>query len=298
LWAKGEWGFEKIAQKRAKTAVGTSEKKRKALVTRCEVLLKNKPPEAQDVETGDSLGITGDDENPHAQQVPRQPAEEKSQEEIAEMIAPIEKTIDDIVDHQRDRKRLETRVRGYTELNHITKYAVNLSKDTKPRDTLMYLRRTDINPEKGSKRSSEMAEIARDYHNDLQSDGINIEQSLCEDARREALAALPLAKEEADMTPLTEKLTESDVLKSLMEAASGKAAGINGLATEFWRRLECINRENKSGEDGTPHRKTCEIVKVLTWVYNNIEEHGMVEGADFSQEASATAYGSISGNRL
>jgi hypothetical protein len=209
-------------------------------------------------------------------------ADEKTPEEVAELVAKIEKTIDDIVDRQRERKRLETRVRGYTELNHITKYAVDLSKDAKPRDTLTYLRRTDITPEKGSKRSSEMAEIARDYHNDLQSDEMDIAQSLRDEARREAMDALPQTRGEADMQPLSEKLTERDVLAALTEAASGKAAGIDGFATEFWRRLESINKENKTSNDGVPEKKTCDIIKVLTWVFNDIEEHGMVENTDFS----------------
>ncbi|KAJ7190516.1 hypothetical protein GGX14DRAFT_407953 [Mycena pura] len=94
----------------------------------------------------------------------------KSQAEIAELVVSIEKKIEELVDRQRERKRLETKVRGVTELNHITKYAVNIAKESKPRDTLTFLRRTDCVPERGSRRSSEMAEIARDYHRDLQSE--------------------------------------------------------------------------------------------------------------------------------
>jgi hypothetical protein len=178
--------------------------------------------------------------------------------------------------------RLETRVCGYTELNHITKYAVNLSKDTKPRDTLSYLRRTDITPEKGSRCSSEMAEIARDYHNDLRSDGTDIAQEARYEAQEEALNALSQPRAELNMKTLSEMLTEDDVLKALIEAASGRAAGINGFTTEFWRRLESIHEENmKKEKDGTSP-KTCDIIKVLTWVYNDIEKHGMVEGTEFS----------------
>ncbi|KAJ7864366.1 Endonuclease/exonuclease/phosphatase [Mycena leptocephala] len=232
-----------FAQKKAKATVGASEKKRRALVGERETLLNNRAPDPPAVEVTldpDTTDATGDqpthEESGH-------PADGKSQEEIAELVAVIEKKIDDIVDRQRERKRLETRVRGYTELNHITK--------------------TDIMPEKGSKRSSEMAEIARDYHNDLQSEGTD-------------------SRDRADIKPLSEKLTEGDVSTALAEAAFGKAAGINGIATEFWRRLESINKENKTREDGTPRKKTCDIIKVLTWVFNDIEEHGMVEGTDFS----------------
>jgi hypothetical protein len=270
-----------FAQKRAKTAVGASEKKRRALADEREVLLENKSPESEDtVRTNDLIPAAGGRDQPT--QGPSQQTQGKSQEEIAELVAAIEKSIDDIVDRQRERKRLETRVRGFTELNHITKYAVNLSKDPKPRDTLTYLRRTDITPEKGSKRSSEMAEIARDYHNDLQSDGLGIDNEMRAEARREALDSIPPVRDGADMGPLTEKLRKSDISVALEESASGRAAGINGLATEFWRRLESIHKENNRDNGELPKKKTCDIIKVLTWVYNDIEEHGMIEGTDFS----------------
>jgi hypothetical protein len=68
-----------------------------------------------------------------------------------------------------------------------------------------------------------------------------------------------------------------------MEAASGKVAGMHGIPSEFWQRLEAINRDNKKDKGtGTPEKRTCDIVKVLTWVYNDIEEHGVVEGSKFS----------------
>jgi hypothetical protein len=99
-----------LAQKRAKTAVGVSEKKWKALVNEHEVLLKNKLTETQDtVEAHDPASAT-ESENQSAREGPTQQAEGKSQEEIAELIAAIEKSINDIIDHQRKRKRLETRV--------------------------------------------------------------------------------------------------------------------------------------------------------------------------------------------
>jgi hypothetical protein len=84
------------------------------------------------------------------------------------------------------------------------------------------------------------------------------------------------------MKTLSEKLTEDDVLKALLEAVSGRAAGINGFATEFWRWLESIHKENKKEEEDSTSPKTCDIIKVLTWVYNDIKEHGMVEGSEFS----------------
>ncbi|KAJ7681037.1 Endonuclease/exonuclease/phosphatase, partial [Mycena polygramma] len=143
-----------LAIKRAKTAVGASEKKKKVLVDEREALLNGKPT-APAERRGQNEPSAANVRQQSVSQTPN--AGEKSQAEVAEL------------------------------LNHITKYAVNISKDVKPRDTLSYLRRTDVTPERGSRRSSEMAEIARDYHNDLQLDGMDIAHELREEARKEAL---------------------------------------------------------------------------------------------------------------
>jgi hypothetical protein len=79
-----------------------------------------------------------------------------------------------------------------------------------------------------------MAEIARDYHNDLQADRVQTPQELHEEARAEVLNSLPRCGTEADMRPLSRILTEDDVLKALLQAAPRKAAGINGYTSEFW----------------------------------------------------------------
>jgi hypothetical protein len=90
-----------FAQKRAKTTVGVSEKKRRALVGQREVLLKNKIPEAQDLEGAEDCVSAADSENQSTPEGPSQQAEGKSQEEIAKLIAMIEKSIDDIVNPQK-----------------------------------------------------------------------------------------------------------------------------------------------------------------------------------------------------
>ncbi|KAF7351516.1 Reverse transcriptase domain-containing protein [Mycena sanguinolenta] len=201
----------------------------------------------------------------------------------AEMVAKIQKRIDEIIDLQNERKRLETRVRGKTELGHITKYAVNLSSDKKPRDTIDFLQRTDTVPARGSKKSSEMAEIARDYHKDLQSDGQNIPQSVREAALTEALNAVPPPCPGVNMEGLRKKVTEDDVRQSLLSAAPGKAAGMDGIIAEFWQKLNRMYEDSqKTKGDSNQDQERGNIVKVLTWVYNDVEEHGVVEGTDFA----------------
>jgi hypothetical protein len=199
----------------------------------------------------------------------------------AETAAQIQKKIDELIDRQNERKRMETRVRGVTELNHITKYAVNLTKERKPRDTLEFLRRTDTTPEKGSRKSSEMAEIARDYHNDLQKEGAEVPLSVRAEAQEEALGSVPSPQRGVNMDDLWKKLTEPDVSQAVNEAAAGRAAGMNSVISEFWKQQSKIYDDaQKKGE--VAEKKRGNIIKVLTWVYNDIEEHGVIEDTGFA----------------
>jgi hypothetical protein len=160
--------------------IGASEAKKESLKKEMKVLLNDTPngtPSSDTNTAGRNPTTLCSADTPHNRErstttrdTPVKPGthcHKYDQKWRAEEAALIQKKIDEIIDRQCKRKCLETRVRDGTELNHITKYAVNLSKEKKPRDTIEFLRRTDISPEKGSKRSSEMAEIARDYHNDL-----------------------------------------------------------------------------------------------------------------------------------
>jgi hypothetical protein len=130
-----------------------------------------------------------------------------------------------------------------------------------------------------------MAELARDHYYDLQNDGCDIDSTTREAATQEAFDVLPQPDPEVDMTLLDEKLSEADVAAALKDAAAGKAAGINGIMSQFWQRLQTIHSAN-TGRDGDgrngPANKTCDVVKLLTWVYNNIEEFGVLEDTTFA----------------
>jgi hypothetical protein len=77
------------------------------------------------------------------------------------------------------------------------------------------------------------------------------------------------------MHDLAKELTEEDVLTALRESASGKAAGLDGLPTEFWANLhEMYLTSKKDSEDRTgraaahaePVKHTFNIVALLTRV--------------------------------
>ncbi|KAJ7115511.1 hypothetical protein C8R43DRAFT_961103 [Mycena crocata] len=150
-----------FARKRAKVAVGALEQKKRTLQNERETLLKSpannlgEPTAATQTESLDSDSEEDDPEFETPE--PKTPTLTTGQK-----LAAIQRTIDSIVERQRERKRTDTQIRCHAELDRITKFTVRMSKDNTPRDTLTFLQRTDITPAKGSKRSSEMAEIARD----------------------------------------------------------------------------------------------------------------------------------------
>jgi hypothetical protein len=97
-------GFAKV---RAKISVGATEKK------------KCKPQDERDALKNEPTGVDSDQGT--SQNVPTQTTEPtepgaglKSPEEIARLVAALQKQINELVDRQTDRKKLETWVRGYT----------------------------------------------------------------------------------------------------------------------------------------------------------------------------------------
>ncbi|KAJ6564224.1 hypothetical protein B0H19DRAFT_1233263 [Mycena capillaripes] len=125
-----------------------------------------------------------------------------------------------------------------TELDHITSFSVSLSKDKTPRDTFCVLRRTNVQPEVSGKKSKDMAELARDDHNDLQYDESEENPERKTRDIDEVLQHVDYQENAPGMAELGEELTEEDVLKSLAGAAMGRAPGIRKtLPRNFLRKF-------------------------------------------------------------
>ncbi|KAJ7126525.1 hypothetical protein C8R43DRAFT_821231, partial [Mycena crocata] len=129
-----------------------------------------------------------------------------------------------------------------------------------------------------------MAEIARDYHNDLQTDDSEMDPGAKSIAITDALDGMSSHENDPKMQQLRTKLTEEDVITALLQSSSGTSAGINGIPTEFWKKLHEVYLETTRTNDKSdePPQPTFNIIKVLTAVYNSIEEDGIVAGTQFA----------------
>ncbi|KAL6299929.1 hypothetical protein BKA93DRAFT_741518, partial [Sparassis latifolia] len=157
------------------------------------------------------------------------------------------------------------------------KYWSNLNKERKPRDRIFSLRVPNSNPPEYIHRSDKMAELARNYHNDLQSQ----DNDTPADEREAAIITTQEAIEQIafieDRSTLGDELTQEDVHEALKHSANGRATGLNGIPYELWKWLEQSFIDLQKQDKPAPN-----IILILTAVYNDIHLHEVVPSTDFA----------------
>ena len=184
---------------------------------------------------------------------------------------------------------LERRREGLTRLTATTKYTLNaervskywskLNKDKKPRDLFFALRSEGTEGPRYETRSDRMAELARDYHEKLQSDGIDAAESP-EERQNNIQTALKEARTSLssdNAARLAAGVTREDVVDALHRSATGKATGVDGIPYEFWSAME-TQRARHQGNGETYF----DCLQLLTLAYKDIEEHGICNEAGFA----------------
>ncbi|KAJ7750841.1 hypothetical protein B0H16DRAFT_1887704 [Mycena metata] len=259
-----------FAKARASLTIGALEQKKLKLQKERNGLLENKPGNTSTRETPTiEVEITRDGAERPAPPPPLTPPGEESSVASSEdedrsqngsegektraramEAAKLQREINIIVSRQRARKRMTTKIRYRTEMDYITKFSVRVNKDTVPRDTLSTLTRTDTIPAQSKTRSDQMAELARDYHSDLQRDESEDDLDRKDRDIETVLAEMGNPGTAPGMQDLGKELLEEDVLQALRESASGKAAGLNGIPTEFWAKLHELYMKAKKEENG------------------------------------------------
>ncbi len=101
----------------------------------------------------------------------------------------------------------------------------------------MYTLTDPSDPGKIAKRSDEMAELAKNYHDRVQQ---NDYRMMDEERRRHTdriLESVDTRQPIADPGHLGEKTSRKDVEKALLKSANGKAAGMDGIPYELWNHV-------------------------------------------------------------
>ena len=161
----------------------------------------------------------------------------------------------------------------------ICKDWVRSNRAKKPRDTIFSLYNplgADPTPRHDSRG---MAESARDYHDALQRsdrdpnlepDPVGLERVL----RNIETRTTPEQK-----SKLAKHLTWSDVHKALMDSENDKAAGLDGIPMDLWKKLSTL-WDAHSDSEVNPY---CNIVLMMKRAFNDIEEHGIARETMFNE---------------
>ncbi|KAJ7077990.1 Endonuclease/exonuclease/phosphatase, partial [Mycena belliarum] len=157
-----------------------------------------------------------------------------------------------------------------------TKFWTSMNKEKKPRDTTSSLQIPGSDPPVYETRSDKMAELARDFHDNLQSEGL-VSPAEQEEAETTALKNIKRLSQQ-NKAKLSQYLKRAEVARVLHRLPNGKAPGIDGIVHELWKALH-KNYEGSKNQDEKP----MDIAKILTDVYNDIEEHGTHPETDFAE---------------
>ncbi|KAF5342495.1 hypothetical protein D9611_001696 [Ephemerocybe angulata] len=200
-------------------------------------------------------------------------------EERNELTDKLAEEIKDLECQQLDKRRADTATLWMLETETIGKKWIGANKERAPHDTIPILRNPNTPNAPPARKSCDMAEIARDYHEQLQNDTQHTEQER-EAATEEVLASLDPRVDDGNATHLKTNLTRDEVRTAMMSMPNGKASGPDGITTDLWKVL--ITRwetQVKAGGNG----KAADVVSLLQHAFNDIEENGISATSSFAK---------------
>jgi hypothetical protein len=190
----------------------------------------------------------------------------------------LEKELDHLIKKRYKNSHLKAQAQWATKGETISKYWSRINTPKKPRDIIYKLR--DPKTNHLTFRSSEMAEIAKEYHQNLQrtSDAAT-EPPNRDECILSTINEIPNEQKIDDPTTesLNHLLTEKDITDALYSSKAGSATGIDGIPYETWKTLH--DHHKKASAKNKP---SFNVLKTLTTIFNDIQLHGIATNTDFT----------------
>jgi hypothetical protein len=173
---------------------------------------------------------------------------EKSEPERMALASSIQDQIE-----QLKRKRFQTaktsiKAHFDREGESTTKFWSTLNKENKPRDPVYSLKIPKSEPPEYTKSPKKMADIGRQHHHDLLSEGIHEDPYEREEAIKSVLEEINEDSKlpEASKMKLGQPIDEDIIKTALKYSADGSSPGYDGIPYEFWKMLANDPRYNLS----------------------------------------------------
>lgn len=186
----------------------------------------------------------------------------------------------EITQHVRARDNLAAKMRLENE-SPASKLWAKSGKEHKPRDTIIELRSPNSPHDDPIyvQRSDKMSELARDYYDALQQEGLSSENER-EAALETTLNTIMIKLSPLNRQELAKSLTKDNVEEVLRLLPNGKAPGIDGIPYEFWKWLQEKSKTiPKKRGDNSPF----DLTECLTAVLNDIETYGVTKNSGFAE---------------
>ncbi|KAJ7574605.1 Endonuclease/exonuclease/phosphatase, partial [Mycena floridula] len=210
---------------------------------------------------------------------------ELSKESKMEESGKIEDRLRELTEKKHRKIRASVRFRNQIEGETMTKSWTRNGKEKKPRDFIYNLNtgNTNRNGEKIYLRNSEkMSEKFRDYHDELQTDGVNDTNA----ATREEDIERILEKVDTRLPndrrdELSHLVSYEEIADFLDKIPKGKSPGIDGIFYELWRTLKLEYERDSEANKNNPNNFDATLL--LQLLYNDIQRHGIAENTNFTR---------------
>jgi ribonuclease HI/exonuclease III len=193
-----------------------------------------------------------------------------TEEEIKIAATQIKKEIQALMRETHQYKRDKQAAVDAAEGETVGKTWSNRFRPNKPRDTIKRLK--DPDRDTTTRDAKEMAQIAARYHEEIQREGHDPQAPPDEQRLNEILDLLGKSLPAESRRKLSEKISEDEVREAVKSTPNDKAPGLDGIPIELWKTMD----SQFSGPEDTPQsQRGCDIVWILTQVFQDIEVNGM-----------------------
>jgi exonuclease III len=257
LWAAFKESIISKARKRAKVVIPKLSEEIKK--TECDLIV-----------VGESLSISQD-------------------EKLIQMALLTEKLVRlEVKRHKSNRMNIKARdaLLGET----ISKFWTNINKVRSPRTIIPRLQTLDSSEDapRYVKHSKGMADLAKDYYENLQLDNYPVDDQAREEAIANVLGRVKVCVSEEDIPSLKARLDELDISEALTLSTNGSSPGLDGITYEVWKTLDA--QFTKDSEDSEEGKEAFDIITMMARIFNDIELHGMVKDTNFSESWMCPLY--------
>ena len=124
-----------------------------------------------------------------------------------------------------------------------------------------------------------MATAAKEYHESLQRSDRDPDQEPDPEKLERVLNNISASTTQLQKSTLAKRLAWGDVHRSLSDSGNDKAAGLDGIPMDLWKKMSAL-WDAFSEQEINPY---CNIVRMMTRVFNDVEENGIVPSTRFNE---------------